>query len=274
MENSVTIEANSIQFECPKCKALFLKNALFCGNCGNSISNEISDQLDENLSQNDSKKQSVWQWIAPALKLWVFFISIIGLFGLSNNLLKITSPFFNLSIQIIIGIVILATCINSQMRIKSLFTNFKYFKFKSIFELAGILLLIYFFMLLYVKFVSIIGLDTIAYLTDYKKHNWPLWGAFIVICLFPGVFEEIAFRGYIFGKLEKIGSQKEALIIQAAMFSILHLSPAVFFSHFLLGLVLGILRVRSKSLYPSILLHIAWNTIVIIEEYYSFSLWS
>ena len=275
MENSLKtalIETNTIPFECPTCKSNVLKDALFCGNCGKPTSIEIIDKPVQELEQTNYPNQNVWKWIAPALKLWVFFISIIGLFGLTNNLLKITSPFLDLSIQAIVGVVILTTCINSQVQIKPLFTNIKCFKFMSILEFAGMLLLIYLFMFLYMRLASLIGIETIPYLTDFKKHNWPLWGAFIVICLLPGIFEEIAFRGYIFGKLEKIGSQKEALIIQAAMFSILHLLPAVFFSHFLLGLILGIVRIRSHSLYPGILLHIAWNTIVIIQEHYNFSL--
>lgn len=50
------------------------------------------------------------------------------------------------------------------------------------------------------------------------------------------------------------------------MFSILHLSPIIFPSHFLMGLALGFLRMRSKSLYPGMLLHGGWNAWVVSQE--------
>jgi membrane protease YdiL (CAAX protease family) len=121
-------------------------------------------------------------------------------------------------------------------------------------------------MWLYFKLALSIGIEQISYLSDFQKHNWPLWSAFILICLFPGIFEELAFRGYIMTSLEKVGGFKEALIIQAAMFSILHMLPTIFISHFVMGLLLGLIRQKTMSLYPGILFHTVWNAVVLVEE--------
>ena len=137
---------------------------------------------------------------------------------------------------------------------------------KSFVSVIGGLLLFYIFMWLYIKLAASIGIDQISYLKDFREHNWPIWSAFFLICLCPGVFEEIAFRGFIMSSLEKVGSRREALVIQAAMFSILHMLPAIFISHFIMGLLLGVIRQRSRSLYPGMLFHAAWNTIVLLEE--------
>lgn len=44
------------------------------------------------------------------------------------------------------------------------------------------------------------------------------------------------------------------------------MSPAVLPSHFLMGLALGWLRLRTASLVPSMLVHAAWNLTVLLQE--------
>ena len=86
-----------------------------------------------------------------------------------------------------------------------------------------------------------------------------------MIAFMPAIFEELTFRGFIMERLKKIGGRREALIIQAVMFSVLHMLPAVFISHFVLGVVLGTLYERNKSIYPGMIVHFLWNVIVIVE---------
>ena len=69
--------------------------------------------------------------------------------------------------------------------------------------------------------------------------------------LTPALFEELAFRGVIQSGLTSVVRSREAWLIQAALFSVLHLSPVVFPSHFVMGLTFGYLRLKSRSLYPS-----------------------
>jgi len=47
------------------------------------------------------------------------------------------------------------------------------------------------------------------------------------------------------------------------------LAPLAFPSHFLMGLCFGYLRTRSRSLYPGMLLHAAWNAFVLMAEFQS-----
>ena len=104
------------------------------------------------------------------------------------------------------------------------------------------------------------------YLSPYREQGWPLWSAVAMIIAYPAVFEELAFRGYLQGRLERAMSARDALILQAALFSILHLSPLVLPSHFFIGLALGLLRNRTGSLWPGMALHAAWNTWVLVPE--------
>lgn len=111
-----------------------------------------------------------------------------------------------------------------------------------------------------------LGLDDIDYLAPFDALGWPRWTAFVIISVAPGVVEEIAFRGIILGRLERVLSARDALLIQAALFAVLHLSPFVFVSHFVIGLLLGRLRVRTKSLYPGMLVHMVYNGAIIATE--------
>jgi hypothetical protein len=96
--------------------------------------------------------------------------------------------------------------------------------------------------------------------------HWPIWSIYALISLAPAIFEELAFRGVIQSALARLIQPREAWLIQAALFSILHLSPVIFPSHFVMGLCLGFLRWRLKSLYPGMLLHASWNALVIHQE--------
>lgn len=100
----------------------------------------------------------------------------------------------------------------------------------------------------------------------FSKYQWPVWSMYLMISVFPGIFEELAFRGYIQTELERILGEYEAWLIQAALFSVLHLLPLMFPSHFLMGLCFGFMRLRSKSIYPGMLLHASWNALVLFQE--------
>jgi len=111
-----------------------------------------------------------------------------------------------------------------------------------------------------------LGVPSVHYLTEYRSAHWPVWSAFLLISVLPGIVEEIGFRGIIQSSLTRITGAREAWLIQAALFSVLHLSPLIFPDHFVMGLCLGYLRRRSRSLYPGMALHATWNALVLIQE--------
>lgn len=265
MNTLTTTYEHSIS-KCTRCGKKLINEAQFCGYCGHSTQQTVTDKQDKTTPDNISKLKSPWQRISNAIKLWVFLLALNGIFGLTAHFQDISSPLFDLCAQTISAIIILLACIEGRREIRPLLITFGIKKYYHLVEVVGAFLSIVLFMWLYIKLISFIGFSTLNSLTDYQQHNWPIWSAFILISLCPAIFEELAFRGYIMNKLEMVGSRKEALIIQASMFSILHMLPASFISHFILGLILGAIRISSKSLYPSMLLHAAWNAFVITKE--------
>ena len=121
-------------------------------------------------------------------------------------------------------------------------------------------------MYVYFHFLAQLGMPMIKATETIAGAGWPVWTGFVLISLMPAIFEELAFRGVIQSSLERIFNARDAWLIQAALFSLLHLSPLVFPSHFAMGLAFGWMRMRSRSLYPGMLLHGAWNALVVFQE--------
>ena len=105
-----------------------------------------------------------------------------------------------------------------------------------------------------------------TYLGPYREHGCPPWMAVVLIVVCPAVFEEVAFRGFLLARLTPLLGTRDALLLQATLFAIIHVSPVVFPSHFLIGLCLGWLRLRTGSLWPGVVLHAAWNLKVLVAE--------
>ncbi len=84
-------------------------------------------------------------------------------------------------------------------------------------------------------------------------------GSIAATVLFPAVFEELAFRGLIVPRLARVLGNGETAFVSAAMFAVLHLSPMSIPFLLPMGLGLAVLRRRSGSLWPCILMHLTHN---------------
>jgi membrane protease YdiL (CAAX protease family) len=111
-----------------------------------------------------------------------------------------------------------------------------------------------------------LGMPVYKASAGFAAAGWPLWSMFLLVSVMPALFEELAFRGVIQSTLERVFNSRDAWLIQAALFSVIHLLPMMFPSHFLMGLWFGLLRRYSRSLYPGVLLHAVWNALVLVEE--------
>jgi uncharacterized protein len=80
-----------------------------------------------------------------------------------------------------------------------------------------------------------------------------------IICVFPAVFEELAFRGIIVPVLHRALNKWETILASGAMFMILHLSPFSFPHLLCLGIALGYVRLRTGSIWPCVLMHFTHN---------------
>jgi len=97
--------------------------------------------------------------------------------------------------------------------------------------------------------------------------GWPAILIYMWIAVMPACFEEIAFRGLVLGKLQRVMTPLQALWVTAILFGILHftvLSLAVFLVP--LALVAGRLTQRTGSLWPAMLIHFLHNAGIVTLE--------
>lgn len=92
--------------------------------------------------------------------------------------------------------------------------------------------------------------------------RWPV--IILVVCVQPAVVEELAFRGIIFAALQRVMGPVETIVVSALMFMTLHMSPVNAPHLFIMGLALGYLRYRSKSILPGVALHFLHNLLCTI----------
>ena len=95
---------------------------------------------------------------------------------------------------------------------------------------------------------------------------------FLLVSFFAPIIEEILFRGIIQkGMINNGVKPRNAIIISALVFGLVHFNPWQFIGAFLLGLVLGVVYFKTKSLLMPILLHFFNNTIaaIMMKFYYT-----
>jgi membrane protease YdiL (CAAX protease family) len=78
--------------------------------------------------------------------------------------------------------------------------------------------------------------------------------------------EEILFRGIILKGLVSRYSPTKAILISAILFSLFHLNLYQFFGAFMIGLLLGYLYFRMKSVLPCILAHSITNLLAVLAS--------
>jgi sodium transport system permease protein len=97
----------------------------------------------------------------------------------------------------------------------------------------------------------------------------PILLLLLCLAIVPAFAEELAFRGVMLGLLRARLSIGSAILIQAIAFGLLHGSVFRLLPTATLGLFLGILAVRTRSLWPGIVAHALSNGIVVIVDRFS-----
>ncbi|MBE9223510.1 CPBP family intramembrane metalloprotease [Cyanobacterium stanieri LEGE 03274] len=83
---------------------------------------------------------------------------------------------------------------------------------------------------------------------------------FITASVAAPIFEEIVFRGFLLPSLTRYMPVWGAIILSGGVFAIAHLSLSEILPLATLGILLGIVYTRSRSLLSSIMVHSLWNS--------------
>lgn len=117
----------------------------------------------------------------------------------------------------------------------------------------------------------------IEFLTKYAGYNYvapslPSFSAVnivltvITVCVIPAFFEELFFRGILTYSLSGTGLFAASLI-SGLYFSLFHMNPAQTPYQFVVGVLFGLLAIKSGSVFPGIAAHFLNNFIILILHY-------
>ena len=91
-------------------------------------------------------------------------------------------------------------------------------------------------------------------------HKYFLMQSIIIWVIIP-VLEEIIFRGFILGELKRAFKPFWAVLLQAALFGLVHFEPIQSTYTFLAALFFGFVYIKTGKLTLSILMHAAFNIV-------------
>lgn len=130
----------------------------------------------------------------------------------------------------------------------------------------------YLFWLIVATFSSIFFLDFVMYyldsLPDLMEQTFNViltsfWGIIAVTLLGPFI-EELIFRGAITQFLLEKYNPKVAILTSALIFGLIHMNPVQIFGGFLMGLFLGWIYYKTRSLLPVLIIHIVNNSLSVL----------
>jgi membrane protease YdiL (CAAX protease family) len=201
----------------------------------------------------------------PALQLWLGFLGVNAALGLAGAVLDLSSPWYDVAATAAIIALVTSFCWGARADLAPLLRG-SGLDDRTWWHPIAVLVGLPLFLTAYFWVMARIGATMGSYSADFVAHGWPLWTAFLVVSVIPAVFEELAFRGFIQQRLGELMGPREAIAVQGALFSVLHMSPIIFPSHFVFGVVLGGLRRSTGSLYPGMVIHGLWNAWVLLQE--------
>jgi len=92
----------------------------------------------------------------------------------------------------------------------------------------------------------------------------------IQVCILAPIIEEILMRGVVLGGLKNSYGTVTALLISAALFACLHFNMVQTLSAFVCGIVLGLLYIKTNSVFCCMIAHGGYNLISYIMMVYPY----
>ncbi|RZP11356.1 MAG: CPBP family intramembrane metalloprotease [Candidatus Poseidoniales archaeon] len=113
--------------------------------------------------------------------------------------------------------------------------------------------------MLYIALWGESSIPEMLYYVDDSEYDIIRTLSFVSIVIAAPVVEEILFRGYILDAIRELHGDVIAVLGSSMLFGLLHIEPYVVGMATVGGIIYGIVRIRSGSLWPSIVSHMLWN---------------
>tara|TARA_Y100000746_G_C15321375_1_gene373835 strand:- start:95 stop:595 length:501 start_codon:yes stop_codon:yes gene_type:complete len=108
-------------------------------------------------------------------------------------------------------------------------------------------------------------------LADFNSEGYPSFiFTFLAIAVFVPILEELMFRGFVLDLASEAYGRWASIVISATLFALVHpLYILNVLNAFWAGLIYGYIRIKTNSLWPSIILHSAWNAHIVVIQFFA-----
>jgi len=249
---------------CPYCGAPLSEFYYFCLACATPYKNVDTVVTPARPRQLTDEELIAKKAPQVATLFWTYFAVIFGVGILSYVLFREDRPDLQLLLNEL-GIMA-TTFVFGWIHRRSLAVQFKTFGFNKPAAYVGLVALI---PLLLINFgyhellKRLLEIDSEDFLGRLRAASISEWVLVATFCVTPGIFEEIAFRGLIQHWLQTAVKSWKAVVLASFLFAIMHFSVLSFPYLFLVGGLLGWVKLRTGSLFPSMLIHFLHNLVVI-----------
>ncbi|HTD98207.1 MAG TPA: CPBP family intramembrane glutamic endopeptidase [Mucilaginibacter sp.] len=236
---------------CIHCGALLAMDCKYCNYCGISQSATIQLVFEEK-----------WMLIKQAALFYLLDVIVCGLALFdafqSFSWLVLFDAFMALTA---IGFFALNWQDNKQLLIWKNFSVRKLAAYGAI-AMTGSLLVHYSVGWLNVTFYS----KDVYYYNFFEQFGYGKALLIFFTAIFPALFEELGYRGYLLQTLLKVVDKQQAIYISAFLFAIIHLSFISLFWLIPFALFLGYTRVRENTIWYGVFFHFCFNLTVCLME--------
>ncbi len=251
---------------CDYCGAPLSAAYYFCRNCSQPYT-KVEFVLPKVSVPYLSDGAKVKQIAPGALRIFWLYVSIIlgtGIIGAALFGLESSSYAFELFASFVFGAVTLGLAIYHFDTLKPQLSRPGFGNVAAWLAFPLLLVLLAVNYVYHVAFIEFLGLTEVfkpeeSYTQIFRSYP----AAVFFVAVLPAVTEEIADRGLIQEWLQKAVSPWKAIVFTSFLFGISHFSVYSLPYLFTVGLLLGWLKWRTGSLYPSILIHFLHNWAVI-----------
>jgi uncharacterized protein len=245
----------SQEFSCQYCNEKISATDVFCGQCGKAVSETVTH------------KEDVFSALQPALIYYFITFLLLATYKLTSIF---PEGFDGLVIVSVIDVlIVLAFWYHNFDDLGGLW-SFRRVKAGLLGTTILMAVVAAFVVSLIATFLNSAIYDEVFYETAiYGESQFPFLIAIVLVAIQPAIFEEVAFRGFLFNYLKRVTTPASAVYITAFLFGFIHMQFISLLWLIPMGLIFAYSRNRYNTLWYGVVGHFAYNFTITAMEFWN-----